>query len=140
MMQSPGPESGVLAPVRPTFRAVAVTVVPEAARLDAAGWRAVEAIVERALAARPRKLQRQLVLFLRVIAVRAVLRHGRPFHRMDAAARQRMLAALEDSRSPLLRRGFWGLRTLILMGYYGRPGAAAEIGYAADPRGWEARR
>jgi hypothetical protein len=59
---------------------------------------------------------------------------------MDAAARQRMLAALEDSRSPLLRRGFWGLRTLILMGYYGRPGAAAEIGYAADPRGWEARR
>lgn len=140
MKSSSKPESGVLAPVRATFRAVAGTVVPEAARLDEAGWRDVEEIVERALAARPPKLRRQLALFLRVIAAKAVLRHGRPFTRVDARAQGRMLEVLEDSRSLLLRRGFWGLRTLILMGYYGRAGSATEIGYAADPRGWAARR
>lgn len=140
MKHSSRPESGVLAPVRATFRAIAVVVVPEAVRLDEAGWRHVEEIAERALAARPPKLRRQLVLFLRVIKARAVVRHGRTFARMDAGAKARMLEALQGSRSLLLRRGFWGLRTLILMGYYGRPGAATEIGYAADPRGWAARR
>ena len=39
-----------------------------------------------------------------------------------------------------VRRGFWGLRTLVFMGYYARPEAAAAIGYRADVRGWEARR
>jgi hypothetical protein len=34
----------------------------------------------------------------------------------------------------------WGLRTLFLLGYYSRPAAAREIGYRADPRGWDARR
>jgi hypothetical protein len=47
---------------------------------------------------------------------------------------------LETARLVLVRRGFWGLRTLILMGYYGRPAAAAAIGYRADPQGWEMRR
>src|SRR2546422_3095313 len=44
-------------------------------------------------------------------------------------------------RAPLLlmRRGLWGLRTLAFMGYYGRPAAAREIGYRADPRGWDVR-
>jgi hypothetical protein len=44
----------------------------------------------------------------------------------------------EVERSPLLlvRRGFWGIRTLIMMGYYARPEAKAEIGYRATGRGW----
>jgi len=40
----------------------------------------------------------------------------------------------------IIRVGFWGLRTLALLGYYARPEAAQEIGYTADPRGWEAIR
>ncbi len=67
----------------------------------------LERIVEQALASRPSRLQRQLVILIRAIE---------------------------------LRRGFWGLRTLALMGYYARPAAAASVGYHADPRGWEARR
>jgi hypothetical protein len=39
---------------------------------------------------------------------------------------------------PIIRVGFWGLRTLALLGYYARPEAAEEIGYTADRRGWEA--
>jgi len=59
---------------------------------------------------------------------------------LDPARRARFLDSLQTSRLLLARRGIWGLRTLVLMGYYGRPRAAAAIGYRADPRGWEARR
>ena len=40
----------------------------------------------------------------------------------------------------LVRNGFWGLRALVLLGYYGQTETAREIGYAAQARGWEARR
>jgi hypothetical protein len=133
------PAAGVLAPVRATFRAVAVTVVPEAASLDEADWRRLEAIVEGALAARPARLQRQLRLLLRIIRVLPLARWGRTFDALDAERRTRILERLQDAPVFTLRRGFWGLRTLVLMGYYARPEAAAAIGYAANVRGWEAR-
>src|SRR6266571_1461118 len=99
---------------RPIWRAVATSVVPEASQLGAAEWAAFEAIVARALAARPARTRRQVALFLTLLDWLPLLRYG--------------------------RRLFWGIRTLVLMGYYGRPAAAAAIGYRADPRGWEARR
>ncbi len=44
-------------------------------------------------------------------------------------------------RSPLLvvRRGFWGIRTLVFMGYYARADVAGAIGYRASADGWEGR-
>ncbi len=130
----------VLAAVRPVFRAVATTVVPEAASLDADGWMELERIVEQALTSRPPRLQRQLVILIRAIEWLPLLRYGRRFTQLEGERRARVLAALQESPLLLLRRGFWGLRTLALMGYYARPGAAASIGYHADPQGWEARR
>jgi hypothetical protein len=122
------------------FRAIAATVVPEAARLDEAGWAEVEAIIGRALAARPPALRRQLGALIRLVDVLAVVRHGRRFAALATPKRTALLARMQDSRLLLLRRGVWGLRTLVFMGYYARPASAAEIGYRADPRGWEARR
>ncbi|HEU5262853.1 MAG TPA: gluconate 2-dehydrogenase subunit 3 family protein [Gemmatimonadales bacterium] len=122
------------------FRAVAATVVPEAAQLDAAGWAEVEKIVERALADRPVALRRKLMAFLGVVEWMPLLRYGRRFSTLDSARRERLLSAFERAPLLLIRRGFWGVRTLVFMGYYGRPAAAAVIGYRADPRGWEARR
>jgi hypothetical protein len=124
----------------PVFRAVATCVVPEASRLDAAQWDEMEAIVARAIAARPRAVQRQLALFLILLEWLPLLRYARPLSRLDPARRTRFLDRLQRAPMLLLRRGFWGVRTLILMGYYGRPAAAAEIVYRADARGWEARR
>ncbi len=124
----------------PVFRAVATCVVPEAARLEAAQWDEVEAIVARAIAARPRAVRRQLALFLELLEWLPLLRYGRRLSRLDPARRARVLDVLQRAPMLLLRRGFWGVRTLILMGYYGRPAAAAAIGYRADPRGWEVRR
>jgi len=124
----------------PAFRAVATCVVPEAARLEAAQWDELEAIVARAIAARSRSVQRQLTLFLILLEWLPLLRYARRLSRLDPARRANFLDRLQRAPLLLLRRGFWGVRTLILMGYYGRPAAAREIGYRADARGWEARR
>lgn len=129
----------VIAPVRREFRALAVAIVPAAATLDAAGWDELESIVERALATRPAKMRRQLALFVRLLTVAPLLRHGRRFPALAPAVQARFLGAVERAPLLLLRRGFWGLRTLVYMGYYGRPAAAALVGYRADPRGWGAR-
>jgi hypothetical protein len=126
--------------VRKVFRAVSVTVVPEAVRLDEPGWNEMERGVEQALALQPPVRRRQLRLFIRAIDWLPVFCWGRRFRSLDAARRAQVLAALQDVPLGLLRRGFWGLRTLVLLGYYTRPEAAAEIGYRADRRGWEACR
>lgn len=125
--------------VRPTFRALAAAIVPEAERLAADGWSELERVVEEALAARPTGLRRQLVLFIRLLEWLPLLRYGRRFTRLDRRRRARFLAMVEDAPLLLARRGFWGLRTLVMMGYYARPDAAAEIGYRAHLRGWWGR-
>lgn len=130
----------LLPPVRAPFRAIAMTVVPEASRLDEAGWGALEALVEKTLARRPAAMQRQLVLLVRAIEHLPRLRWGRAFTALDPGRRARFLSGLEHAPLLLLRRGFWGLRTLVFLGYYARSEAAAAIGYRADARGWEARR
>jgi hypothetical protein len=130
----------VLEPVQDVFRAVATTVVPEAAALGAEEWGALEGIVERALAARPPEMQKQLVKFLRVIELWPLARRASRFTRLAPRKRAAVLKGLQDSRYAIIRRGFWGLRTLIFMGYYARPEASAALGYRATAAGWGARR
>ena len=125
---------------RSVFRAIATSVVPEATQLDTVQWDEVERIVTRATDARPPTVRRQLALYVALLEWLPVLRYGRRFSKLDAGHRTRWLDRLQHSRVLLVRRGFWGIRTLVLMGYYGRLDAAAAIGYRAHPRGWEARR
>lgn len=130
----------VLWPVRREFRALATTIVPEAHHLDATAWADLERIVEDALAGRPPALRRRAQVLIALLQWVPLLRYGRPFTSLDPARRSRFLSRIENSRWLLLRRGFWGLRTLVFLGYYTRPAAAAEVGYRAHSRGWEARR
>src|SRR5512135_103672 len=105
------------------FRALAATIVPEASNLDEKGWADLAAIVERALADRPPAVKRQLGILISALEWMPLLRWGRPFTALDAARRARFLGSVEDAPLLLLRRGFWGLRTLVFMGYYARPEA-----------------
>jgi len=139
MPAAPDAES-TLAPLRPVFRAVVTTVVPEASDLDEQGWRELEAISESLLRDRPAALKRQLQMFLRAIQWLPVIRYARPFTSLKPAARTRVLAHLQNDPIQVIRVGFWGLRTIVLAGYYGRPEAGRALGYAASPQGWEARR
>ena len=127
-----------LSPVRPVFRAFVCTVVPQAGQLDEQAWAELETLVEIALQDRPRAMLRQLRLFLRAIQWLCVFRYGRGFTSLSADRQTRVLSHLQDHRIQLIRCGFWGLRTLAFLGYYGRAEAVHAIGYTADPRGWGA--
>jgi len=120
------------------FRAVVSTIVPEAAALDDKEWRDMNQVVDALLRDRPESLKRQIRMFLGAIQWLPVIRYGRPFTRLSPAVRTRILAHLQNDRVQKIRVGFWGLRTIVLAGYYGRPQAAQAIGYAASSRGWEA--
>lgn len=103
------------------------------------GYGRLVEIVEDALADRPPGVRRQLLLFVRVLEWLPVLRYGRRLQSLDRNRRADLLRRLQESRLLAIRRGVWGLRTLVFMGYYGRREARREIGYRARPEGWEAR-
>jgi len=130
----------VLLPVRSIFRAVVSTVVPEAKNLTDLGWGELETLVETTLQDRPRSMHRQLRLLIRTIQWMPVFKYRRRFTSLSPEQRMQVLRYLQDHRLEIVRCGFWGLRTLALLGYYGRPEGVQATGYAADPRGWEALR
>lgn len=125
--------------VRGVFRDLAITIVPEAARLEEAGWTELEQIITRALDARASGLRHQLILLIHILNVLPIFVHGRTFQGLDPSRRDSFLGDIQDAPLLLIRRGFWGLRTLVFMGYYGREEGRAETGYQANLRGWEAR-
>ncbi len=124
----------------PVFRTVVQTVVPDAARLDEAGWAELEQLVLRSLRSRPRELQRRIRFFMSLVQWLPVLSYGRPLTALVPQQRERFLRSLQEHRLDAIRLGFWGLRTLALLGFYGRTDAALSIGYRPDAAGWEVTR
>ncbi len=105
--------------------------------MDSGGWARFEAIVDSALAGRPSGVRRQIGTFLVLIRVVPVLRWGRTFDRLDGERCDAWLRWLQDGPLGLFRQGFWGLKALIFMGYYGQAEVWPEVGYAPlfDARG-----
>jgi len=116
---------------------VAARIVPAVADLDAAGRSRFIAIVSKALSDRPRSIQRQFVLFLGLMRWLALLRFGAPFDRLSPANQDAMLRWLLDAPLGKLRSGFWGLRALTFMGYYGQPEVWALLRYTPSFKGNE---
>jgi len=129
----------VIPPVRGPFRAIGSVVLPTPDALDEEGWERAEAIVEHALSSRPPAVRRQVRLFLRVVNFLPLLRTGRTLVGLQPGHRARFLGRLQRSRFLLLRRGFWGIRTLLFMGYYTQDSVRRRIGYRATQSGWEVR-
>ena len=84
-------------------------------------------------------MQRQLRWFVEGLEWLAVWYAGGRFSRLTEARQVAMLRRLEASRLAPLRRALWGLRTLAMLGVYGRPAARDALGWRPDPRGWEGR-
>lgn len=127
-----------LRPAHAVFRAIVQTVLPETAALNPEQWESMERLVGDALRRRSAREVRQLRLFLQLIECAPVFRYGCRFTSLDLSRRTRILRYLQDHPVQLIRAGFWGLRTLAFLGYYGRPEVAGALGYHPDPRGWEA--
>ena len=121
------------------LRAIAQAVVPESSQMNDDDWHAFHAIINHALAQRPAKVRRQIALFVRALNIISYFRYGRALHKLTPPVRAQFLHQIENSRLLLVRRGFWGVRTLVFMGYYARPDAMTQLGYRAQPRGWQAR-
>jgi hypothetical protein len=130
----------LLVPVRRPFRALAAVFIPEITVADEPAWLRVERIVADALAGRPPALRRQVLLFVRILDTYSMLRHRRRLAALDERTRARFIEAVASSRVLLLRRGVWGLRTLVQMGWYTQPEVQHSLGYRAQAAGWEARR
>jgi gluconate 2-dehydrogenase subunit 3-like protein len=99
--------------------------IPTPDALDVAGF------VDAWLARMAAPLRRDFGRFLAYLEHLAPLRAGEAsrFTRLDAAAQDRVLADVEASSFDLLRAGFDGLKSLVLMGYYRDARAWALIGY-----------
>ncbi len=111
---------------------VASRVVPESGSLDAAGRADFERIVDAALADRPVGVRRQFGVFLKVIRLAPLPRYGRSFDRLPPDRQDAVLRWFQDGPVSLFRTGFWGLKAIVFMGYYGRPGVWRDIGYAPE--------
>ncbi len=132
--------TGQLTRVRTAFRAAAEVFVPETAAADPDTWHRLEDIVEGVIAARPPRVRRQILLLVRLLDAIALARYGRRLNRLDFSRRTALLERLASSRVLLLRRGIWGLRTLVQMGWYAQPEIQQQLGYRASIAGWEAVR
>ncbi len=133
-------ESWQPASLRRALRPLARAFLPEAAAFSDHDWQAMADLVAGTLAAKPPRLLRQLGLFVRIIELLALLHHRRGLETISDHQLRTLLESLERSPLLLIRRGVWGLRTLVFMGYYTRPEAAVAIGYRATTAGWAARR
>lgn len=132
------PPSLLSARTRPAIRALARAIVPETSGLDEPGWDSFERHFESGLPDRP-AVRRQIRAFLSLLGFLARVRFGKALPALGPAETGRLLSAMAASRMLLLRRGVWGVRTLVFLGYYGDESRAAALGYRASPAGWSAR-
>jgi len=127
-------------PLREALRPLAVTFVPEIAGATEAEWSELERRITQALASRPAAVRRQLGLFVRVLQAAARIRYRTGLAALDPGRRTALLEGFAGSSVLLFRRGIWGLRTLVMLGWYTQPFVVGALGYRASPAGWEARR
>lgn len=114
------------------LRVIAARIVPETGALDEAGAARFFAIIDSALMDREPGVRRQLATFLGVLRWAPLLRYGRPLENLPPGRQDAVLRWFEDCPVSLLRKGFWGLKAMVFMGYYGQPETHAGIGYAAS--------
>jgi len=122
------------------LRVLAARIVPETGVLDAAGLGRFFSIVDDALQERKPAVRRQFGVFLGVLRWAPVVRYGRRLDALPADRQDAVLRWFEDCPVGLLRKGFWGLKAMVFMGYYGQPETNGLIGYRARFDGREGLR
>jgi hypothetical protein len=119
-----------LSPEKAEFlRILAARIVPETAELDSVGMGRFFGIIDGALQGREPKVRRQFAAFLGVLRWAPLVRHGVPFDRLSDDRRDAVLRWFESCPVGLLKKGTWGLKTMVFMGYYGQPEIHHLLGY-----------
>jgi hypothetical protein len=107
-------------------------IVPETVELDEQGRKRFFDIVDGALLDRPASVRGQFATFLGVIRKGPVFRYGKTFEKLTPVCQDAVLHWFEDCPVGLLRKGFWGLKAMVFMGYYGQPETNELVGYAPE--------
>ena len=115
--------------------AIAPRIVPSSAQMTPDARDAMMALIEETLATRTPAMRRQFSLFLRALRWLPYLRHLRPLDRLDGGRQDAALRWFQDNPLQLVRGGFWGVRTLVLLGYYGQPAHGRVIAYTPSTDG-----
>jgi hypothetical protein len=114
------------------LQVLAARIVPETTDLDAAGLSRFFGIIDGALQDRPASVRRQFATFLGALRWAPLARYGSPFERLRDDRQDAVLRWFEDCPVSLLRKGVWGLKAMVFMGYYGQPETNELVGYAPD--------
>ncbi|HVO17279.1 MAG TPA: hypothetical protein VMV26_18805 [Alphaproteobacteria bacterium] len=143
----PGPAEGWLPPrtakrvlsrERAEFLAyLATRIVPESAALGRVERRRFMLIARFALGNRPAFERFQVRLFLWIVQWLPAFVTLRSFEGLPLPWQDAILRLLENAPLALIRAGFWGLKTVIFMGYYGQAAIAARIRYEPSFHGNE---
>ncbi len=111
------------------LRVLASRIVPETGSLDGAGVSRFFGIIDEALADREPAVRRQFSVFLGLLRWAPLARFGGPFDRLSAERQDAVLLWFENCPIDLLRKGTWGLKTMVFMGYYAQPETNTLVGY-----------
>jgi hypothetical protein len=114
------------------LQVLAARIVPETTELDATGLGRFFGIIDGALLNRPAPVRRQFATFLGLLRWAPVARYGSPLDMLRAERQDAVLRWFEDCPVGLFRKGFWGLKAMVFMGYYGQPETNELVGYAPD--------
>jgi hypothetical protein len=113
-----------------TFRAAGECIVPDEPESPGGGSERVLRVADAMLSRRPPADRRKIAAFLRALELLPLVRYGRRFSALRTEQRARVLAFLGSTTiSPLLRLGAFGIKTYVLMGYYGSESTWAELSY-----------
>ena len=77
----------------------------------------------------PAATQRKLSLFFKVINLISVATGSHLFQNLSSEKRTKVMHLFFDSPVGLLRKGFWGVSTLVKLSVFGQPSLYTDIGY-----------
>ncbi|MFV2071227.1 MAG: hypothetical protein ACC742_01060 [Thermoanaerobaculales bacterium] len=111
---------------------LAARIAPDTVDLDTGGKSRFFGTIDEALQERTPAVRRQFGAFLGLLRWAPLVRFGGPFESLRPERQDAVLRWFEDCPIGLLRKGFWGLRVLVYMGYYGQTETWEAVGYAPN--------
>lgn len=113
------------------FWTVAQRVVPALGDCERSQAATFKMAVQAALTTRPPAIVAQFSKFLKLLNILPVIRYGHCFTSLSEVQQDAVISWLESAPIGLLRRGTWGVKTIIFMGYFGQPAVGRSLGYGA---------
>ncbi len=108
---------------------LALVLVPPARELSTEQRTRFHTLIEDMLSTRPKIMVRLVGIFLAVLRWAPLLRFGGRLDHLPTEQQIRTLRWFEECPLGTIRTGFWGVKTLVFLGYYGQPEIARANGW-----------